>query len=126
MTSYRLAGAKGDGQSAYGGFSFSYRITAADVDGDGCLDYIANAMHGNGAGDAVAHAGNVYIFSGRKLSAKLGMLQSAPLLTPATLSANGVGGSQAPAGQSGLNITVNGSALPADNSVTINNAQVVS
>jgi hypothetical protein len=124
MTIYRLAGAEGDGQSAYGGFTFSYRITGADIDGDGYIDYIANAMHGNGATGATQHTGNVYIFSGRKLSARLGMLQQAPVLTQATLSANGVAVSQAPAGQNGLTVVVSGSGFRTDTRFTINGAQV--
>jgi hypothetical protein len=126
MAVYRLAGAEGDGQSAYGGYTFSYRITGADVDGDGYVDYIANAMHGNGAGDALQHAGNVYIFSGRKLSMKLGMLSQAPVLTQATLSANGNPVSQAPAGQGGLTVTVTGTGFRSDTVFIINGSAVAS
>ena len=126
MTIYRLAGAEGEDQSAYGGYEFSYRITGADVDGDGYVDYIANAMHGNGAGDSLQHAGNVYIFSGRKLSVKLGMLAQAPVLTQATLSANGNPVSQAPAGQGGLTVTVTGTGLRSDTVFVINGSAVAS
>src|SRR5262249_23439903 len=98
--------------------------TGADVDGDGHLDYVANAMHGNGANGNLAHAGNVYIFSGRKLSARLGLLPDVPVLAGAALSANGVAVNQAPAGQSGLTVTVAGSGLRADTRFTINGGVV--
>jgi hypothetical protein len=125
MTIYRLAGAAGDDQSIFGGFTFSYRITGADVDGDGYVDYVANAMHGDGATGGIDHAGNVYVFSGRKLSARLGLLQSGPpVLTSATLSANGVVVTQAPAGQSRLTISVNGSGFRTDTRFIINGSQV--
>jgi hypothetical protein len=124
MSIYRLAGAEGDAQSLFGGFTFSYRITGADIDGDGYIDYVANAMHGNGASGEIQHTGNVYIFSGRKLSAKLGMLQQVPVLTGATLQASGVTVSQAPAGQSGLTVKVSGSGFRADTRFMINGVAV--
>ena len=123
---FRLAGARDEDE-------FSYRLAGGDVDGDGFIDYIANAMHGDGFGNGVLNGGNVYIFSGRKLSAKLGMLTDvdpnptpAPQLVSATLSANGQTVQQASAGQSGLRITVTGTNLRADTEVSINGNVVVS
>lgn len=123
---FRLAGARDEDE-------FSYRLTGGDVDGDGYIDYIANAMHGDGFGNGVLNGGNVYIFSGRKLSARLGMLDPvdpnptpAPQLATATLSLNGQTVQQASAGQSGLRVTITGTELRADTEVTINGNVVVS
>jgi len=126
---FRLAGAHGDDQGLEGGDEFSYRLAGADVDGDGYVDYIANAMHGDGLNNGVLNAGNVYIFSGRKLSAKLGMLPPpqavTPVLTSARLVLNGVGVvQQANAGQSGLVIEVVGTNTRVDTQVLINGSVV--
>ena len=116
---FRLAGARDDDE-------FSYRLTGGDVDGDGYIDYIANAMHGDGFGNGVLNGGNVYIFSGKKLSAKLGMLEpSIPTDSRAStclcdLIVKRADVQQANAGQSGLRITVTGTELRADTEVTIN------
>ena len=117
---FRLAGARDDDE-------FSYRLAGGDVDGDGFIDYISNAMHGDGFGNGVLNGGNVYIFSGKKLSAKLGMLDPVdpnstpePQLASATLSLIGQTVQQANAGQSGLRITITGTELRADTQVTIN------
>jgi hypothetical protein len=114
-----------------GGDEFSYRLWGADVDGDGYTDYIANAMHGDGANDALANAGQVHIFSGKKLSAKLGLLpppvDPAPtLLASTSLFANGQAVQQANAGQSGLRVVVNGSNFKTETLVFINGNLVVS
>jgi len=79
---YQLAGAHGEDQGVEGGDEFSYRLTGGDVDGDGYVDYIANAMHGDGFNNSVLNGGNVYIFSGKKLSARLGQLVQEPSLPP--------------------------------------------
>jgi hypothetical protein len=127
---YRLAGADGEGQGIGGGDEFSYRLTGGDVDGDGYVDYIANAMHGDGLNNSIVNAGEVYVFSGKKLSAKLGKLvvdpTPAPQLTAATLSLNGQNVQQANVGQNGLRITISGVDLRSDTEVTINGAAVVS
>ncbi|HVG18329.1 MAG TPA: hypothetical protein VNI02_04700 [Blastocatellia bacterium] len=130
-TIYRLAGANGEQQGIEGGDEFSYRLTGGDVDGDGYVDYIANAMHGDGLNNRVVNAGEVYVFSGRKLSAKLGRIIAVdpvppPTLTAATLSLNGQNVSQANVGQSGLLITVRGVNIQSDTEVTVNGAVVVS
>jgi FG-GAP repeat len=129
-TIYRLAGADGEGQGIAGGDEFSYRLTGGDVDGDGYVDYIANAMHGDGLNNRIVNAGEVYIFSGKKLSAKLGRLvvdtTPAPQLTAATLTLNGQTVQQANAGQNGLRITISGVNIRPDTEVTINGAVVVS
>jgi FG-GAP repeat protein len=127
---FRLAGAHGDLQGLEGGDEFSYRLAGGDVDGDGYIDYIANAMHGDGAGNGILNAGNVYIFSGKKLSAKLGMLSTeqpaTPVLTSARLTLTGVGVvQQANAGQSGLVIEVVGANTRADTQVLVNGTGVV-
>ena len=127
LTFYRLAGAHGAGQGVNGGDEFSYRLAGADVDGDGYLDYVANAMHGDGAGNTVTDAGNVYIFSGKKLSAKLGLLPvtaTTPVITSATLSQNGQVIQQAKAGTAGLLVTINGSGFETGLSVFINGIAV--
>ncbi|HYV03735.1 MAG TPA: integrin alpha, partial [Blastocatellia bacterium] len=131
---FRLAGAHGEGQTQLGsdGDEFSYRLTGADVDGDGYIDYIANAMHGDGFGNGLLNAGNVYIFSGKKLSAKLGMLGPPepvppPVLTSAKLVLNGVGTvQQANAGQTGLVIEVVGTNTRVDTQVLINGNVAIS
>ena len=69
---FRLAGARGEEQSTDDGDEFSYSITGGDVDGDGYIDYVAAALHGDGVDNLLRSAGNVYIFSGKKLSTKLG------------------------------------------------------
>jgi hypothetical protein len=127
---FRLAGASGDLQGLDGGDEFSYRLAGADVDGDGYIDYISNAMHGDGFNNGLLNGGNVYIFSGRKLSARLGMLppqqSPTPLLTSASLQVNGQNAQQAPAGQSGMRVRIVGTPFRADTEVTINGAVVIS
>jgi hypothetical protein len=124
---YMLAGS----ESLDGGDEFSYRLWGGDVDGDGYVDYIANAMHGDGAGDGLANAGQVHIFSGKKLSAKLGLLppptDPAPTLVASTsLFAGGQPVQQANAGQGGLRVVVNGTNFKPDTQVFINGNLVVS
>jgi len=127
---FRLAGAHGELQGIAGGDEFSYRLTGGDVDGDGYIDYIANAMHGDGFNNSLTNAGNVYIFSGKKLSAKLGMLPPDQTPTPALVTANlllnGQVVQQASAGQSGLVIRVNGTGFRADTEIQINGLPVIS
>jgi hypothetical protein len=127
---FRLAGAHGQDQGVDGGDEFSYRLAGGDVDGDGFVDYIANAMHGDGLNNRFTNAGNVYVFSGKKLSARLGMLdddpEPPPSLTSAALSLNGQAVQQAPVGQSGLRVTVNGTGFRADTEITINDTPVTS
>ena len=121
---FRLAGAHGEGQGQAGGDEFSYRLTGGDVDGDGYIDYIANAMHGDGLNNGVLNGGNVYIFSGKKLSAKLGMLGppvpvAPPVLTSARLTLNGQVIQQANTDQPGLVVTIEGTGFKADSEVVI-------
>jgi hypothetical protein len=127
---FRLAGAHGEDQGLQGGDEFSYRLAGADVDGDGYVDYIANAMHGDGLNNGILDAGNVYIFSGKKLSAKLGMLppeqSPTPVLTSASLLSNGQAVQQAPAGQSGLLIAIGGTSIRMDTEILINGVLVIS
>ncbi|HLG15201.1 MAG TPA: hypothetical protein VJH03_11960 [Blastocatellia bacterium] len=119
---FRLAGAHEEDE-------MSYRLAGGDVDGDGFVDYIANAMHGDGMNNAVINAGNVYIFSGKKLSSRLGMLppepEPAPALTSATLSLGGQVVPRAQAGQTGLRVTVNGMGFRADTAISINGTDVI-
>ena len=126
---FRLAGAQGDQQGIDGGDEMSYRLTGGDVDGDGFVDYIANAMHGDGLGNRSTNAGEVYIFSGKKLSAKLGMLPPntapAPVISQARLLSNGQAIEQAAAGQSGLQVRIElGQSVTPDIEVTINGTVV--
>ncbi|MFY9609579.1 MAG: integrin alpha [Blastocatellia bacterium] len=119
---FRLAGARS-------GDEFSYRLTGADVDGDGYIDYISNAMHGDGFGNGVLDGGNVYVFSGKKLSAKLGMLgppepADPPILTSAVLRLNGQVVQQANTGQPGLRVTIQGAGFNSDSEVAINGVTV--
>lgn len=128
---FRLAGAHGviDG-GVRDGDEFSYRLAGIDVDGDGYIDYIANAMHGDGLNGDITDGGNVYIFSGKKLSAKLGMLPPdqapVPVLTSASLLSNGQTVQQAPAGQSGLLIAISGTNIRTDIEILINGTTVIS
>jgi hypothetical protein len=123
---YMLAG----NESSDGGDEFSYRLAGADVDGDGYIDYLANSMHGDGFNDSITNAGQVQIFSGRKLALRLGIpigpAQNAPTLTTATLSLNGQTVQQANAGQNGLRITVNGTGFKAGTEIFINGVSVIS
>jgi hypothetical protein len=118
----RLAG--GDG-----GDEFSYRLTGGDVDGDGFTDYISNAMHADGFNNGFFNTGDVYIFSGRKLSAHLDELPEDPAPTPvivsATLNAGGQNVQQAEAGRSGMRVVISGTNLRADTEVVINLSPVV-
>lgn len=131
---FRLAGAHGDGQGQEGGDEMSYRLAGGDVDGDGFVDYIANAMHGDGLNNATTNTGNLYVFSGKKLSARLGFLgpvidpdpDPAPTLATATLSTGGQNNvQQALAGQSNLRITINGTGFRPDTEITVNGAVVI-
>ncbi|MEW6210557.1 MAG: FG-GAP repeat protein [Acidobacteriota bacterium] len=127
---FRLAGAHGEAQGLDGGDEFSYRLTGADVDGDGYVDYIANAMRADGFNTRLVNAGNVYIFSGRKLSERLGFLFPDPdpvlALTSAIMTANGEIVQQAAAGQSGLRVFVHGTGFRNDTEIQINGQAVVS
>jgi hypothetical protein len=127
---FRLAGAHGEAQGLDGGDEFSYRLTGGDVDGDGYIDYIANAMRADGFGTRLVNAGNVYIFSGRKLSERLGFLfpdpDPRPTLASASLLANGQTVGQAAAGQSGLQIIVTGTGFRGDTEILINDQSVTS
>ena len=125
-TIYRIAGAHGIGQGLDGGDVFSYRFAGADVDGDGYTDYIVNAMRGDGPTNNVEDAGQVYVISGKKLSATLGLplAPPAPVLSTATLSLNGSVTAEAPAGQPGLTVTVTGSGISAGPAFTINGVPV--
>ncbi|HWP43991.1 MAG TPA: FG-GAP repeat protein, partial [Blastocatellia bacterium] len=120
---FRLAGA-GSGDE------FSYRLAGGDVDGDGFIDFISNAMHGDGFNNRLFNAGEVYVFSGRKLSAKLGMLGGGPApgleIQSATLLVGGQPVTQANAGQSGIEIRIDGTGFRADTEVLINGAPVIS
>jgi hypothetical protein len=130
IRAFRLAGANGGLQGISGGDEFSYRLAGGDVDGDGFVDYISNAMHGDGFNNGLVNAGEVYVFSGKKLSAKLGMLTDNPPpaleIQTAALTLNGQPVTQASAGQGGLQITVNGAGFRADTEVLINGAAVIS
>jgi hypothetical protein len=125
---FMLAGNEGPD----GGDEFSYRLAGADVDGDGYLDYLANSMHGDGFSDGLTNAGQVQVFSGRKLALRLGFPVEppqnapAPTLTSATLSLNGQTVSQANAGQNGLRITINGTGFKTGTEIFINGVSVVS
>ena len=127
---FRLAGAHGEGQGVEGGDEFSYRLAGGDVDGDGYIDYIANAMHGDGFGNVIINGGNVYVFSGKKLSARLGMLgppqAQTPVLTGALLMAGLTAVPTAPAGQDNLIVSVFGNSLQPDLQIFINDIPVVS
>jgi FG-GAP repeat len=127
---FQLAGAHGEDQGLEGGDEFSYRLAGGDVDGDGYVDYIANAMHGDGLNNSVLNGGNVYIFSGRKLSARLGQVAQEPSpppqLTSATLTLNGQTVQQANAGQAGLRLVILGNNLRSDTEITINGRVAVS
>ena len=125
---YRLAGGHGIAQDVNGtddeGDEFGYRLAAADVNGDGFLDFVCSAQGGDGFNNTLTEAGNVYVFSGRHLSEQLGMLPSAPVLQQATLSANGAVVAQAPAGQTGLTVTVTGTGFSDTSQFTINTSPV--
>ncbi len=127
---FRLAGAHGKAQGLEGGDEFSYRLTGGDVDGDGYVDYISNAMHADGFNTRLVNAGNVYVFSGRKLSARLNMLPTdpppAPELGSASLTLNGQTVQQVEAGRSGIRVVVNGMNFRDDTEIAINNQAVVS
>lgn len=127
---FRLAGAHGDDQGLAGGDEFSYRLAGADVDGDGYIDYVANAMHGDGLNNGVLNGGNVYIFSGKKLSAKLGMIKpqqpAPPVLISASLLLNGQAVQQALAGQSGLAVGVHATGFVGEIEILINGISVTS
>jgi len=126
---FRLAGAHGELQGIEGGDEFSYRLTGGDVDGDGYIDYIANAMHGDGFSNSMLNGGNVYIFSGRKLSEKLGMLapqEMTPVLTSASMLVNGQPVQQALAGQAGVRLRILGAPFKSDTEIRINGVVVTS
>ena len=125
---YRLAGARGIAQDVNGaqddeGDEFGYRLAGGDVNGDGFIDFVVSAQGGDGLDNALPEAGNIYVFSGKELSEQLGMLP-APTLSQATLSANGAVVTQAPAGQSGLTVTVTGTGISSATMFTINGTQV--
>lgn len=130
LTVYRLAGADGEDQGIGGGDEFSYRLTGGDVDGDGFVDYISNAMRGDGFQNRIINAGEFYVFSGKKLSAKLGLLPTGPEPGPTLVSARLMSGGQivqqANAGQRGLQVLVEGIGLRGESQISINDMTVSS
>lgn len=122
---FRLAGPEG-ASGFLDGDEFSYRLAGGDVDGDGFTDYIANAMHGDGRLNRFVNAGEVYIFSGRKLAQKVGMLSETPELIRGQLIVGGQVVSQAAAGQQGVRVVVEGIGLKDDTQILINDTPVIS
>ncbi|MBI3650296.1 MAG: FG-GAP repeat protein [Acidobacteria bacterium] len=121
---YFLAGNQGPD----GGDEFSYRLAGSDVDGDGFIDYVANSMHGDGLNDGFTNAGQVQVFSGKKLAQRLGLPTepaNPPTLTAATLALNGQTVQQANAGQSGLRVTINGTGFQPSTEILINGVTVL-
>lgn len=117
---YRIVGADGSETGFGGGDMAAYSISAGDIDGDGYPDVALNGMGGDGLGNSREDAGEVYIISGEKLSAKLGVIppvkSSPPSIASAQLLSGGQPVTRALAGQSGLllSVSANGATLEAE------------
>lgn len=117
---YRIVGADGIETGFGGGDMAAYSISAGDIDGDGYPDVAINGMGGDGLGNSREDAGEVYIISGEKLSARLGVIppvkSSPPSIASAQLLSNGQSVTRALAGQSGLllSLSANGATLEAE------------
>lgn len=81
----------------------TYSIAVGDVDGDGVLDIIPNAMGGDGLNNRHEAAGDAYVISGREFSARAGRGQMAPCLTRVTASPDSA---RYLAGQTGIVLTL--------------------
>ena len=63
----------------------TYSMSVGDVDGDGVLDILTNAMGGDGVGNRHEAAGDAYVVSGRAFSSRAGRGAGAPCLTRVTV-----------------------------------------
>jgi hypothetical protein len=81
----------------------TYSIAVGDVDGDGVLDIVPNAMGGDGLGNRHQAAGDAYVISGRVFSARAGRGAMSPCLTRVTVSPDSA---RYLAGQTGIVLTL--------------------
>ena len=87
------------------GDMFTYSLATGDVDGDGFIDLIPNAMGGDGAGNRMDAAGESYVISGRWFSQRAGRgAQNSPLLTSVTVTPDK---KKTYAGEQGIVLTLN-------------------
>lgn len=87
------------------GDMFTYSLATGDVDGDGFIDLIPNAMGGDGAGNRLDAAGESYVISGKWFSQRAGRgTQNSPLLTSVTVAPDK---KKIYAGEPGIVLTLN-------------------
>lgn len=93
------------------GDMFTYSLTTGDVDGDGYVDLVPNAMGGDGLGNRKDAAGDAYVISGRWFSMRAGRgAQDAPVLSGVTVTPDR---SKIYAGEPGIELTLtNGTTEP--------------
>ena len=84
---------------------FTYSLATGDIDGDGFIDLVPNAMGGDGGGNRVEAAGESYVISGRLFSQRAGRgSQDAPLLSSVAVSPDK---KKTYAGEPGIVLTLN-------------------
>lgn len=102
---------------------FTYSLATADVDGDGFIDLIPNAMGGDGAGNRLDFCGEAYVISGRLFSQRAGRgSQDAPGLTSVTVSPDR---KKIYAGEPGIVLTLHNASSDPDRLFTANTIAVL-
>jgi len=105
------------------GDMFTYSLTTGDIDGDGFIDLVPNAMGGDGAGNRLDACGESYIISGRIFAQRTGRgTQNAPILSSVTVFPDR---KKIYAGESGIVLTLNNTSPDTERLFTVGSTAVV-